>query len=94
MWIECNKKELSRKCLKMSQKIKKVRWKARKKWLGYGENDLKKMGVRGCRKIAGNRDAWKLILKETRALYGLYRQWSRRSRNVLSTANLMSKEKY
>jgi len=52
------------------------------------------MGVRGWRKIAGNRDAWKLILKETRVLYGLYRQWSRRSRNVLSTANLVSKGKY
>jgi len=74
MWKECNKKELSRKCLKMSQKIKKkVRWKARKKWLGDGENDLKKMGVRGWRKIAGKRDALKLILKETRTLYRLYR---------------------
>jgi len=32
--------------------------------LGDVENDLKKMGVRGCRKIAKDRDAWKLILKE------------------------------
>jgi hypothetical protein len=78
----------------MPQNIKKLRWKARKKWLGDGENDLKKMGIRGWRKIAGNRDAWKLILEETRILYGLYRQWSRRSRNVLSTSNLMYKGKY
>jgi hypothetical protein len=52
------------------------------------------MGVRGWRKMAGNRDAWKLILKETRVLYGLYRQWNRISRDFLSTANLMSKGKY
>jgi hypothetical protein len=94
MWKKCNKKELSRKCLKMSHKTKGIRWKARNKWLGHGENDLKKMGVRGWRKIAGNRDAWKLILKETTVLYGLYRQWSKRSRNVPSTVNLMSKGKY
>jgi len=62
-----------KKVFKNVQKTKKFRWKARKKWLCDGENDLKKMGVRGWRKIAGNRDAWKLILKETRALYGLYR---------------------
>ena len=83
-----------KKVFKNVSEDKKIRWKARKKWLGHGENDLKKMGVRGWRRIAGNRDAWKLILKETTVLYGLYRQWSRRSRNVPSTANLMSKGKY
>jgi hypothetical protein len=34
------------------------------------ENDLKKMSVRGWRKIAWDRDAWELILKEARVLYG------------------------
>jgi hypothetical protein len=32
--------------------------------LGDVENDLKKMGVSGCRKIATDRDSWKLTLKE------------------------------
>jgi len=31
------------------------------------ENDLKKMGTGGWRKVARNSDAWKLILKEARA---------------------------
>jgi hypothetical protein len=35
------------------------------------ENDLKKMGSRGWTKIARDRDAWKLILKETEILHGL-----------------------
>jgi len=34
--------------------------------LGDIENDLKKMGVRGCRKIANDKDAWKLTLKEAK----------------------------
>jgi hypothetical protein len=34
------------------------------------ENDLKKMCVRGWRKIAMDRDAWKLILKDARVLHG------------------------
>jgi hypothetical protein len=32
--------------------------KPRNRWLDNAENNLKKMGVRGCRKIAQNRDAW------------------------------------
>jgi hypothetical protein len=28
------------------------------------ENDLKEMVIRGWRKIAGDRDAWELVLKE------------------------------
>jgi hypothetical protein len=44
--------------------------KPRKRWLDDAENDLKKMGVRGWRKIAKDRDAWKLILKEARILHG------------------------
>ena len=34
----------------------------------------RKMGVRGWRKIADDRDVWKLILKEARVLHGLYSQ--------------------
>jgi hypothetical protein len=34
----------------------------------------RKMGVRAWRKIAEDRDAWKLILKEARVLHGLYSQ--------------------
>jgi hypothetical protein len=34
----------------------------------YVENDSEETGVRGWRKIAGDRDAWKLILKEAQVL--------------------------
>jgi RNA-splicing ligase RtcB len=36
--------------------------KPRKRWLDDVENDLKKMDVRGWRKIDRDRDAWKFIL--------------------------------
>jgi hypothetical protein len=38
--------------------------------LGDVENDLKKMDVRGCRKKANDKDAWKLILKEAKGPLG------------------------
>jgi hypothetical protein len=41
------------------------------RWLENVENGLKKIGVRSWRKIAKDRDVWKLILKETRVLHGL-----------------------
>jgi hypothetical protein len=41
------------------------------------ENDLKKMGVRGRRKIARARYARKLILKGARALHGRKSNWRR-----------------
>ena len=44
--------------------------KPRKKWLDDVENDLKKMSVRGWRKMAKDRSAWKLILKKARVLHG------------------------
>jgi hypothetical protein len=44
--------------------------KPKKRWSDDVENDLKKMGVRGWRKITKNRDTWKLILKKTRILHG------------------------
>jgi hypothetical protein len=37
--------------------------KPRKRWLDDAENDLKKVPVRGWRKITKDTDAWKLILK-------------------------------
>ena len=51
--------------------------KPRKGWLEDIENELKKMGIRGWRKIARDRSNWKLILREARDLHGTYRQWSR-----------------
>jgi len=45
--------------------------KPRKRRLGDFENDLKKMGVRGWRKVGWERGAWKLILKEAKVLHGL-----------------------
>jgi len=47
--------------------------KSRKRWL----YDDEKMGVRSWRKIYRDRDAWKLILKETRVLHGPCIQWRR-----------------
>jgi hypothetical protein len=44
--------------------------KPRQRWLDDVENDLKKMGVRGWRKIVMDRAVWKLILKESKVLHG------------------------
>jgi hypothetical protein len=42
------------------------------------ENAMKKTGVRGWKKkINGDRDAWKLIVKDTRILHGPYGWWRR-----------------
>jgi hypothetical protein len=38
--------------------------KPRKRWVDDVENDLKKMGVGGSRKIVRDKDTWKLILNE------------------------------
>jgi len=48
--------------------------KPRKKWLDEVENDLKKVCLRGCRRIARDRDTRNLILKEARDLHGPYSQ--------------------
>jgi hypothetical protein len=56
--------------------------KPRKRWLGNIDNDQKKMGVRGCRKIACDSDVWKLALKEVRILHRPYKQWRRELRAV------------
>lgn len=36
---------------------------------------IKKLDVKGCRKISKNRDAWESILKDSRDLHVTYRQW-------------------
>jgi hypothetical protein len=41
-------------------------------------NELKKMGVRRWRKLARDRAAWKLFLKEAKVLQGLCSQWRRK----------------
>ena len=51
--------------------VGKPRW----RWVDDVDNDVKKVGVRGWKKIAKDRDVWKLILKEARVLLGLYNQW-------------------
>ena len=44
----------------------------RKRWLDDVEDDLKKTGVRGWRKIDNDKDAWKSVLKEARVNSELY----------------------
>ena len=46
-----------------------------KQWVDGLENDLKKMGVRGWRKVARDTDSWKWILKDGTVLHGPQRQW-------------------
>jgi hypothetical protein len=55
--------------------------KPRKRWLDDIENNLKKRGVRGWRKIGKDRGNWNLILNEARDLHGTYTLW-RRDRSV------------
>lgn len=43
------------------------------------ETILGEKSVRGCRKIAGDRDAWKLILKGAWALHRPHNKWRKRS---------------
>ena len=60
--------------------------KPRKRWLDDAENNLKKIGVRGWRKIARLRDAWKLILMEARVFHRQI-QW-RESEHLHITCNV------
>ena len=57
--------------LKDELKAKRPVGRPRRRWLDNVENDLKKTGVRSWRKMAKDRDVWKLILKEARVLHGL-----------------------
>ena len=59
-----------RKVLKNIPVGKRCFGKPRNRWLYEAENDLKKMGVRGLRKIARNTDVWNLILKKASVLHG------------------------
>jgi len=54
--------------------------KPRKRWLIDVDNDLKKMSVRGWRKIAKDRDAWKFVLKGAGIMHRPYKQWRRELR--------------
>ena len=54
--------------------------KPRKEWIDDVENDLKKIDVRGSRKIAKDTDAWKLIMKEARVLHAQQDKWRERGR--------------
>jgi hypothetical protein len=70
-WKECQTKELWKRCVSVARKIE-VCWKEkkRKRWLNDVENYLKKMGVRGWRKTAEDRNDWELIQKGARVLRG------------------------
>ena len=59
-----------KKVFKYIQQGKKSVGKPRNKWLDDAENNLKKVGVTGWRKRARDRDAWKLMLMETKVLLG------------------------
>ena len=62
--------------------------KPRKIWLDEVENEMKKMCVGGWRKMARDIEAWKLILKQARVLYGQQSQWRRKeaeTKNSLSS---------
>jgi hypothetical protein len=47
--------------------------KPRKRWLVDVDNDLKKISVRGWRKIARDREAWKFVLKGARIMQRSYK---------------------
>jgi len=67
-----------KKVLKNAPEGKRSVGKPRKRRLDHAENDLKKMGIRVLRKIARDRYAWKLILKESKGLHGPCSQRRRR----------------
>ena len=69
-----------RKAFKNTPEGKRATGKPRKRWLDDAENDLKKKLVRGWRKIAKERDAWELALKEARVLHGPYSRCRQRER--------------
>jgi hypothetical protein len=47
-------------------------------WLDDAEIEMKRIGVRGWRKMARDIEAWKLILQQARILYGQQSQWRRK----------------
>jgi hypothetical protein len=48
----------------------------RKRWVEDVEEDLRKMGVRGWRRTAKEKNEWADVIKEVKVLQGLYRQES------------------
>ena len=69
MWKQCKKK-----VFKNIPEGKRSVGRPKKSWLDGVENHLKEMDVRGWRKVARDRDAWKLILKEAMVPHGERRQ--------------------
>ncbi|XP_039283024.1 LOW QUALITY PROTEIN: hemicentin-2-like, partial [Nilaparvata lugens] len=53
---------------------RRLRRRPRKRWLEDVEDDIRKLGVRGWRRKAADRDKWRGFLKEVKALNELYRQ--------------------
>jgi hypothetical protein len=72
-----SKERYVKKLIKNIPEEKRSLGKPRKRWSDDTENDLKKMGVKGWRKTARDRNAWKLILKEAKVSHGPYSQRSR-----------------
>ena len=72
------RKKTVKKVFKNIQEGKSSVGKPRNRRLDHAENDLKKMGIRVLRKIARDRYAWKLILKESKGLHGPCSQRRRR----------------
>jgi hypothetical protein len=65
-----SEERIMKKVFKNTPQGKRFVGKPSKSCLDDAENDLKKNGVRGWRKLGKGRDAWKLILKEARVLHG------------------------
>jgi hypothetical protein len=68
-----------KKVFKNTPEGKRCAGKPRNRWLEGVENDVKKLGVRGWRKIVKDGDAWKLIQKDARFLRGQWRRWKERA---------------
>jgi hypothetical protein len=78
---------VKKKVFKNTAEGKRSVEKPRKRWLDDAENNLKKIGVRGWRKIARHRDAWKLILMEARIFHTQIQWRERESEHLHITCN-------
>lgn len=63
-------KRTAKRCLTIPQKEKRSVAKPRKRCWDDVESDLKNIGFGSWRKIAKERDAWKFIMEEAKALHG------------------------
>jgi hypothetical protein len=85
MW----KERVLKKVFKNTPEGKRSVGKPRMRWLHDVENSRKKMGVKGWTKIAKDRNALKLVLKEARVLHGQQDQWKdRESQHCPSTTKI------